>query len=167
MRIAYSKRADLPFSFSPRIKTVFLIPITLIIGCGRGSAPTESPEAAHIGKVGQLATDFKATNSGNNPKNLDELKNWAIKTGKGDDTDFVSTRDHEPYVLEAQAMSRGGGTTAMKAGPMTTKGPLIIHEATGKNGRKFVVQGVAPLGSEMSDEGLQYLTHGPTSAMRK
>jgi hypothetical protein len=33
----------------------------------------------------------------------------------------------------------------------------------GMKGKKFVVQGVAPFGSEMSDEGLQYLTHGPTA----
>lgn len=173
MRIAFPKRSVRLFTFLPRLGTVFLIPIALIIGCGRGSAPAESPEAAHIGKVGQLVNDFKAANNGNNPKNLNDLKNWAVKNGKGDDTDFVSSRDHEPYVIEPQAMARGGSptaigsTTAMRAGAMTAKGPLIIHEAAGKNGRKFVVQGVAPVGSEMSDEGLQYLTHGPTTGKGK
>jgi hypothetical protein len=138
-----------------------LILVAWIIGCGGHSGPAESPEAAHIGKVGQLINDFKAANSGNNPKNLDDLKNWAVKNGKGADTDFVSTRDHEPYVIVPLALSRGGGAPAMSTGPSTSKGPLIIHEATGKNGKKFVVQGVAPVGSEMTDEGLRYLTQGP------
>jgi hypothetical protein len=128
--------------------------LPLVIGCGSGSSPADSPEAAHIGKVGQLITDFKAANSGNNPKTIDELKNWAVKNGKGDEPDFVSTRDKEPYVMEPLGMSRGG------AGVMS-RGPLVIHEAKGKNGKKFVVQGAAPLGSEMSDEGLHYLTRGP------
>jgi hypothetical protein len=132
--------------------------VILALGCG-GSGPSEPPEAAHIGKVGQLATEFKNANSGNNPKNIDELKSWAEKNGKAEDSDFVSTRDHEPYVLDAQFMSRGGGTAVART--MASKGPLIIHEATGKNGKKFVVQGVAPQGSEMNDDGLKYLTHGP------
>ena len=138
-----------------QIHFVFLVVVAL--GCG-GSGPVESPEAGHIGKVGQLATEFKNVNSGNNPKNIDELKSWAVKNGKAEDSDFVSTRDHEPYMLDAQFMSRGGGTAAKT---MASKGPLIIHEATGKNGKKFVVQGVAPQGSEMSEEGLKYLTRGP------
>jgi hypothetical protein len=136
----------------------FLFPVVLALGCG-GSGPSESPEAAHIGKVGQLATEFKNANSGNNPKNIDELKSWAEKNGKADGTDFVSTRDHEPYVLDSQFMSRGGGTAAART--MASRGPLVIHEASGKNGKKFVVQGVVPQGSEMSEEGLKYLTRGP------
>jgi hypothetical protein len=138
----------------------FLFPAVLVLGCG-SSGPTESPEAAHIGKVGQLATEFKTANGGNNPKNIDDLKSWAVKNGKAEDTDFVSTRDHEPYVLDVQAMSHGG-TGGAKT--MASKGPLIIHEALGKNGKKFVVQGVAPQGSEMSEEGIKYLTRGPGSA---
>jgi len=160
MKIALRKR---PAVLSPRIGPTFLVLVTFMIGCGHRSGPTESAEAAHIGKVGQLVTDFKAANSGNNPKNLDELKNWAVKNGKGDDTDFVSTRDHQPYVIEPQAMSRGGDTTSMRTGTMASKGPLIIHEAQGKDGKKYVVQGVSPVGSEMTEDGLHYLTHGPTA----
>jgi hypothetical protein len=44
---------------------------------------------------------------------------------------------------------------------MASKTPVIIHETTGKNGKKFVVQGVSPTASEMTEEGLKYLTHGP------
>src|SRR5260370_15305282 len=118
MRIVFSKRSNWRVAISPRIGTALLIPVAFIIGCGRGPAPAESPEAAHIGKVGQLVTDFKVANSGNNPKNLDDLKNWAVKSSKCDDTDFVSTRDHEPYVIEPQALSRGGGAAPMRTGSM-------------------------------------------------
>ncbi len=153
MSIFLWKRSKSLPALSLRIGAILLFPF--VIGCGGGSRPGESPEAAHIGKIAQLITEFKSANSGNNPKNLDELKNWAVKNGKGDDPDFVSTRDKEPYVIEHQAMSRGGATAA-------SRGPLIVHEAKGKNGMKFVVGGAAPIGSEMSDEGLHYLTRGPT-----
>jgi hypothetical protein len=124
--------------------------------------PTESTEAEHIGKVGQLATDFKASNHGNSPKNIGELKTWAIQSGKANDDDFVSTRDKEQYVLEPMSMSRGGaGMANANNSPMASKTPVIIHEATGMKGKKFVIQGVSPTGSEMTEEGLKYLTHGP------
>ncbi|HEV3203898.1 MAG TPA: hypothetical protein VGY77_05930, partial [Gemmataceae bacterium] len=64
-----------------RLAVVFLA--SLILGCGSGGSGTGlSPEAKHIGKVGALIGEFKSANSGNNPKNIDELKNWAIKKGK-------------------------------------------------------------------------------------
>ncbi len=147
------------------IRAFLLFLLGFAIGCGGSQPPLESPEAAHIGKVAELVSEFKTANKGNNPKTIDDLKNWAVNAGKGDDKDFVSTRDHEPYVIEHQAMSRGRG--GITSAPMASQGPVIIHEATGKNGRKFVVRGVIPQASEMSDEGLQYLTHGPTGMKTK
>ena len=85
------------------------------------------------------------------------MKDWAIKNGKAEESDFVSTRDKEPYIIEPMGMTRMQG---MDVGPMASKLPMIIHETAGKNGMKFVVQGSATLGSEMSDEGLKYLTKG-------
>jgi hypothetical protein len=160
------KRSNLVRPFPGSLGAAVLFFGVFMVGCGGSSGPSQSPEAAHIGKVGQLITDFKAANRGTNPKNLNELKTWAVKNGKAEDVDFVSTRDNEPYVLEPQAMSRGGmaSTSTLAMAPKT---PVILHEATGKNGKKFVVQGLAMEGSEMSDEGLKYLTHGPIGKKAK
>jgi hypothetical protein len=151
-----------------RVAVVFLA--SLILGCGSGGSGTGlSPEAEHIGKVGALIGEFKLANSGNNPKNIDELKNWAIKKGKAEENDFISTRDKEPYVLEHMAMMRGGGPTGSSGDMsfMATKMPVVLHENKGKNGNKFMVQGSAPIGSEMTNESIQYLVKGrPTTSSK-
>ena len=151
--------------FAPSINYAGLLRVAVVFlaffmqGCGSGgSGPGSSVEAEHIGKVGALITEFKSANAGNNPKNLDELKDWAIKNGKAEDKDFVSTRDNEPYVIEPMAMTRTG--TGGTGGMMAAKMPLVVHESTGKNGKKFVVQGSVPTGSEMSDDGLKTITKG-------
>src|SRR5262245_20462396 len=81
----YSVHFTFPRPRRPRAALIFQIHFVFLVvvalGCG-GSGPVESPEAGHIGKVGQLATEFKNVNSGNNPKNIDELKSWAVKNGK-------------------------------------------------------------------------------------
>ncbi len=142
--------------FAGPVKVAILLLVSCFVGCGGGgSGPGVSGEAEHIGKVGQLIGDFKSDNSGNNPKNIDELKDWAIKNGKAEEKDFVSTRDKKPYVIEPMAMMRGGGP----AGDfMAQKMPVVLHEVEGKNGKKYVVQGSATLGTEMEDKGLDYLT---------
>src|SRR5207245_2287587 len=104
-------------------------------------------------------SEFKSANAGNNPKNIEELKSWAIKNGKAEDKDFESTRDHETYVIEPMAMMRGGGTGGDMSF-MAAKMPVILHEAKGKNGKKYVVQGSNPVGNEMTDDGLNNLTKG-------
>ncbi len=134
-----------------------LLLVCLVSGCGAKSGPTTSPEAEHIGKVGELIGQFQADNAGSNPKNIDELKAWAIKNGKAEEQDFISTRDHEPYVIEPMAMMRMQG---MGMGAMGSKLPVILHEAKGMNGLKFVVQGSASRGDEMDEDGLKYLTKG-------
>jgi hypothetical protein len=59
------------------------------------------------------------------------------------------------------AMMRGGQPgPATDMGAMASKLPVILHEAKGKNGRKFVVQGSASVGSEMGDGALEYMTKG-------
>jgi len=141
-------------------KIAALLLASLIFGCGRGgSDQNTSAEAEHIGKVGQLITEFKSANSGNNPKNIDELKNWAIKNGKAEEKDFISTRDNELYVIEPMGMMRGAGPPGDPSF-MAASMPVILHEAKGKNGKKFVVTGSGSLGSEMSDDGLKGLTKG-------
>jgi hypothetical protein len=119
--------------------------LSFLSGCVGKAGPSSSPEAEHIGKVGQLIGQFQAANSGNNPKNIDELKAWAIKNAKAEEPDFLSTRDHEPYVIEPMAMMRMQG---MDMGAMASRLPVILHEAKGMNGLRFVVHGSGSMGDE-------------------
>jgi hypothetical protein len=112
-------------------------------GCGRSHAPADNPEAGHIKNVAALIHEFATAHQGNSPANLDQLKSWALQNGKADDKDFLSTRDQEPYVMAAN--SKKGSKP-------------IIHEAQGKNGMKFMVNTGSGLTSEISDQGLEYMT---------
>jgi hypothetical protein len=144
--------------FAGPVRAAVIFFVSCMVGCGSGaSGPGTSMEAEHIGKVAQLIGDFKSANSGNNPKNIEDLKNWAINNGKAEEKDFLSTRDKKEYVIEPMAMMRGAGPGGEF---MAQKMPVVLHEAEGKNGKKFVIQGTAPIGSEMSDEGLNSLTKG-------
>ena len=129
-----------------------------VAGCGGGKIDAKaSAEAEHIGHVGELISQFQNANAGNNPKNIEELKDWALKNGKAEEKDFVSTRDNELYVIEPMGMMRGGGRDMSF---MAAKLPVIVHEAKGKNGKKFVLQGSSTQGSEMDDDGVKYMTQG-------
>jgi hypothetical protein len=144
------------FVGAARISVLFLA--AALVGCGGGAGSTTSAEAEHIGKIGALIGEYKSANSGNNPKNIEQLKDWAINQGKAEEKDFVSTRDKEQYVIEPMAMMRSGGMGDMSM--MAGKMPVILHEAKGIKGKKYVVQGTTPVGTEMPDEGLNNLTKG-------
>jgi hypothetical protein len=159
MTFAYLKRFRQGADFVGIVRISVLFLVAALAGCGGGSGSTTSAEAEHIAKVGALIGEFKSANSGSNPKNLEELKNWAIKNGKAEEKDFVSTRDKEPYAIEPMAMTRGAGAGDMSM--MAGKMPVILHEAKGQNGKKYVVQGTGTQGSEMEDKALEYLIKGP------
>jgi len=114
-----------------------------VAGCGRSHAPADSPEAAHIKNVAALIHEYGIAHQGNSPANLDQLKSWAVQNGKAEDKDFLSTRDQKPYVIAAN--SKKGSKP-------------IIHEDQGKNGMKFMVNTGSGLTSEISDQGLEYMT---------
>lgn len=146
--------------FGSSVRVAVLLLASCMAGCGGDrSSPLTSAEAEHIGKVGHLIKEFKSANSENNPKSLDELKNWAIRKGKAEENDFISTRDQQPYVLESMVMPRKGGPGGDMSF-MAAKLPVVVHEAEGKNGRRFVLQGTSPMGREMSEESMKYLTKG-------
>ena len=79
----------------------------------------------------------------------EELKAWAIKEGKAEDKDFLSTRDKEPYVV-----LYSGGAKPKKGSP-----PILL-EAKGKDGLKFVVKVGSELPHPANDQYLQYTTGG-------
>ena len=99
--------------------------VCLIEGCAAGKPQQNevNSEVAHIAKIPVLVRDFQAAHNNNLPKNIEDLKSWAVKKGKAEDSDFVSTRDGEPYVL-----------TSMSAG-----GRVVIHEKVGQEGQMYVI----------------------------
>jgi hypothetical protein len=82
----------------------------------------DSPEGNRLGKVADLTREYAKVHNQKMPKEIQELRQWAIKEGKATEADFVSTRDHEPYGL----------STGM--GP----GMVLVYEQTGKRGKRFV-----------------------------
>ena len=135
----------------------FLLFFAMTAGCGGGTGGgSRDPEAVHLDKVGSLLTEYRSEHKGNAPTKLDDLKKWAVDNGKAQDSDFVSTRDKETYVL--QTLGSGGG------------GQIMIREASGKNGSKFVImsnsQGTAPA-EEMSESRLTYSFGGGPPAIGK
>jgi len=113
----------------------------LAAGCAAGQpkGPAKDPEAVHIEKVAQLANhEYPDAHHGKRPKDLNELKSWAVKEGKADEADFKSTRDDQPY-----ALANG-----------------IVHEQTGVNGKLFAVPPGATAANEMDSMGIQYMGGG-------
>jgi hypothetical protein len=105
-------------SFS--ILTILGGALAFITGCGGGSGPEGlSTEQKHIHHaVGIIGEYTQATKK--QPKSIDEVKEWAVKEGKGSNEDLTSTRDGQPYGLAA--------------GP----GPLVVYEQTGKGGKCYI-----------------------------
>src|SRR5881394_3625047 len=107
------------------------------VGCGGGGGDGQSwdaTEAAHIENVGKLCEEFKKEHNGKNPANVDELKGWAVEKGKAQDKDFVSTRDGQAYVFVVSSPKNAS---------------IMIHEAKGKNGRKFMLSGQGAMSREV------------------
>lgn len=128
----------------------FLSLLLISAGCGSGSGGgSRSAEAIHLDKVGSLVTEYRNEHEGNGPTKLDDLKKWAIDNSKARESDFVSTRDKETYVLQ----TIGSGSAN-----------IMVREATGKNGGKFVIvsskAGTMPA-EEMSEARLSYSFGGP------
>jgi|SRR5947209_3585369 len=142
-----------PWAFLPG---VVLLP--LVAGCAnRPSETKQDPEAAHISKLSTLVGKYKQAHNKAAPKNLEELKSWALKKGAAEEADFVSTRDNEPYVLAPV-----GGMMAMMPG----QGGVVIHEKTGKDGKKFTVPPQGGMASEMTDETIETFTKGAQQRRR-
>jgi hypothetical protein len=126
------------------------------IGCGGGKNPIASdPEVAHIVKVAELVKEYE-TAKGIPPESIEQLKTWALKEGKAQDSEFVSTRDKEAYVLEVS-----GGGKPMKGSQM------MVHEATGKNKKKFMAMGGSSVATEKDDAYFGYMGGGLVKDSKK
>jgi len=120
-------------------------------GCSSSSSSTsaQDPEAVHIKKVADLILESMKAHEQMPPADIEGLKAWAIKEGKAEDKDFLSTRDKEPYVI----LYPGSGKP--KKGS-----PPILLEAKGKGGLRYMVK----VGSEpphpVEEQALNYMTGG-------
>jgi hypothetical protein len=120
----------------------------LVVFCGVGcsksttTGTTEDPEAIHLDKVGELSEEFKKANNGKVPADLKELKTWAVNNGKATDDDFNSTRDKQPYDL------RKTGNT------------VTIAEATGKDGKIYVVNPPSGKAALVNEKGYRMMLQG-------
>jgi hypothetical protein len=104
-------------------------------GCGH-RLPSYPPEVHHIKKAWSLCGAYKANHNGKLPKDIEAVKQWAVQEGKATDDDFISPRDKQPYQLHCTPP------------PM---GFILVHEQTGSNGKRLVVnQGGAAV--DLTDE---------------
>jgi hypothetical protein len=140
---------------------VLAVAICALAGCNRG--PTKESLATgekQILKIATLYQDFRSAHQGRNPKDAQELKDWAKTLKKEEltkrgvdnlDEVFISSRDNQPYVLvkpEAAKPGQGGRP------PM-----LWAYEQTGVDGKRM---GVGAMGNafEMDEEQFKQYTSG-------
>jgi hypothetical protein len=96
-----------------------------IPGCGGSSGIAQSgsdpKEAEHLRHASSLVFQYTLA-AKKQPTKMDEVKDWAVKEGKGTAEDFASTRDKELYVIDRSGQGLG------------------LREQTGKNGKCYVLR---------------------------
>ena len=123
----------------------FALPMFLV-GCGvRRSSTEESPEIGHIRNVMVLGREFYSAHNQKVPKDVGELRDWAMKEKGAKEEDFKSLRDGEEYVIGPGMM-----------------GGVLVFEATGKGGMRY---GTNPGGSiaEYGEENIAGFLKGQQS----
>ena len=112
-------------SRSIRILTVGTVGLFFlaISGCGKGGSGSvnESAEADHLRHAAGMVSQYTAITK-KQPGSIEEVRDWAVKEGKGKEEDFASTRDKEPYGMAI-------GTTG-----------VVLYEQTGKNGKCYMMR---------------------------
>jgi hypothetical protein len=99
-----------------------LLSVLFVAGCGKGSSGggARSAEAKHLQHAAGLVGQYQVATQKQLVK-IDQVRDWAVKQGKGSEDDFLSTRDMEPYAIA-----------------FTTRG-LVVHEQTGQNGKCYIL----------------------------
>jgi len=134
------------FPRSIRVLSVAAMCLLMLAGCSRGPAGSGvDKEKQHITHVAELAKDYE-TATKKKAASINDVKNWAVKEGKGTESDFVSPRDQQEY----------GFASGMTG--------LLIYEQTGKNNKVFLfstgtVREVSP-GEVSRMKGLESMRRG-------
>ena len=118
-----------------------------VAGCGgSGESPKQSKEEEHIRKIPRLVNDY-TTATKKQPASLEEVRDWAVKEGKGKEEDFVSTRDKELYIISTSGMG------------------LMVCEKTGLKGKCYLLAmgGVSEVSAEDAKRMVGDLQLGPGS----
>jgi hypothetical protein len=121
-------------------QTLAPVLLALVTFAGCGSDELSSPTAARLRGVAALYMDCAVARNGKGPaseqefkKHLRRLPDHVLSSNGMDpkalDVAFVSLRDQEPFVvLYGLKITKISGTSA----------PLVVHEKTGKNGKRLV-----------------------------
>jgi hypothetical protein len=94
------------------------------------------PEEDHVRKAGDLACKFNDRH-GRLPRDIAEVRDWAVGEGKARPEDFLSTRDGQPYEF--------------------LNSTLAIIEHAGRNGRRFAYHPLMKA-TELNEGVLKVLT---------
>lgn len=126
-----------------------------VTGCGSGggTAPADG-EDAHARKFASLLLRYKGTHKGQSPASDAAFKAYVKTLPAGElselkidpndpDKWFVSPRDNQPYVLRFDRK-------AASAVPGVGEEPVIAHEKTGKDGKRYCI--TAAGGMTLADE---------------
>ncbi|HEV2947126.1 MAG TPA: hypothetical protein VGX70_07105 [Gemmataceae bacterium] len=111
---------------------IFSAAAMAVVGCsGASTTIKQSKEEEHIRKIPGLVNGYQMATK-KQPASLQEVRDWAVKEGKGTEEDFVSTRDKELYVIANTGMG------------------ITVCEQTGKNGKCYILAmgGVSEVSAE-------------------
>jgi hypothetical protein len=93
-----------------------------VAGCSGGSTSSDlSNEQKHIFHTVELINQY-AVATKKQASSIEDVKDWAVKEGKGTAEDFTSSRDNQTYVL---ASTPGMAST-------------VVHEKDGKGGKCYI-----------------------------
>src|SRR5437868_4875881 len=103
------------------IGVVIFLPLAIgLAGCGGPASPKQTKEEEHIRKIPGFVSGY-STAMKKQPASLEEVRDWAVKEGKGTEEDFVSTRDKELYTIAFTGMG------------------ISVRETTGKDGKCYML----------------------------
>ena len=109
------------FSFLGILAFLSLASLAGCRGGGGSGADDLNTEQKHIFHAVDLANQY-AVATKKQPTSIDEVKDWAVKEGKGSAEDFSSTRDNQPYGIAAIA----------------GMGSVVLYEQNGKGGKCYL-----------------------------
>ncbi len=126
---------------------IFSAAAMALVGCsGASSTIKQSKEEEHIRKIPGLVNVYKMATK-KQPASLEEVRDWAVKEGKGTEEDFVSTRDKELYIIATSGMG------------------LMVCEKTGLKGKCYLLAmgGVSEVSADDAKRMVGDLQLGPGS----